>query len=72
MEDQKSTFGSCFSLGSTMVSWFSRKQSSVSLGIVEAEYIATCMVAREAVWLRKLLAGLFGQRLELTVIHCDN
>ena len=27
---------------------------------------------QEAVWLRKLLAGLFGQILEPTVIHCDN
>ena len=30
------------------------------------------MATHEAVWLRKLLAGLFGQRLESTVIHCDN
>lgn len=30
------------------------------------------MAAREVVWLRKLLVGLFGQRLEPTVIHCDN
>jgi hypothetical protein len=26
----------------------------------------------EVIWLRKLLAGLFGQELEPTVIHCDN
>lgn len=30
------------------------------------------METREAVWLEKLLVGLFGQRLEPTVIHCDN
>ena len=72
MEDRKSTSRCCFSLGSTMVSWFSRKLSLVALSTAEAEYIAACMVAREAVWLRKLLAGLFGQRLEPTVIHCDN
>ena len=28
--------------------------------------------AREVVWLRKLLAGLFGQIPEPIVIHCDN
>ena len=27
---------------------------------------------REAVWLRKLLAGLFGQIPKPTMIHCDN
>jgi hypothetical protein len=26
----------------------------------------------EAIWLRKLLVGLFGQELFPTVIHCDN
>ena len=72
VDDQKSTSGCCFSLGSAMVSWFSRKQSAVALSTAEAEYIAACMVAREAVWLQKLLAGLFGQRIESTMIHCDN
>jgi hypothetical protein len=30
--------------------------------------LASC----EAIWLRKLLIGLFGEELELTLIHCDN
>ena len=30
VEDWKSTFGCCFSLGSAMVSWFNRKQSSIA------------------------------------------
>ena len=72
VEDQKSTSGCCFSLSFAMVSWFSRKQLSIALSTAKAEYIATCMAAREAIWLWKLLAGLFGQRLEPTVIHCDN
>ena len=74
VEDRKSTSGCCFSLGSAVISWFSRKQSSVALSSTEAEaeYIAACMAAREVVWLRKLLAGLFGHMLEPTVIRCDN
>ena len=72
VDDRKSTSRCCFNLGSAMVSWFSGKQSSVALSTAEAEYIDACMAAREAVWLRKLLAGVFGQRLEPTVIHCDN
>jgi hypothetical protein len=38
--DRKSTSGCCFTLGSAMVSWCSRKQSSVALSTAEAEYIA--------------------------------
>ena len=30
------------------------------------------MASREAVWLRKLLVGLFGQAMSPTIIHCDN
>jgi hypothetical protein len=70
--DRKNTFGCCFSLGSAMVSWCSRKQTYVALSTTEAEYIAICTTVREAVWLRKVLAGLFGQMLDPTVIHCDN
>ena len=51
VDDQKSTFECCFSLGSVVVSWFSRKQSTVALSMAEAEYIAACMAAREAIWL---------------------
>ena len=68
VEDRKSTSGCCFSLGSVVISWFSRKQTSVALSSAEAEYI----VALEAVWLRKLLVGLFGHMLEPTIIRCDN
>ena len=37
--DRKNTSGRCFCLGSAMSSWFSRKQSSVSLSMTEVEYI---------------------------------
>ena len=72
VKDQKSTSGCCFSLGSAIISWFSRKQTSIALSFTEVEYIVACMVAREAVWLRKLLVGLFGHMLEPTIICCDN
>ena len=72
VEDRKSTYGCCFGLGYVVVSWFSRKQHSIALSTAEVEYIAACMLACEAVWLQKLPASLFGQRLEPTLIHCDN
>jgi hypothetical protein len=28
--------------------------------------------SKEAVWLRKLVSGLFGDKLETTVVHYDN
>jgi hypothetical protein len=70
--DQKSTFGYCFSLASTMISWSSRKQGSIAQSTAEEEYITASAASKEAVWLRKLLSDLFNAELEPTVIHCDN
>jgi hypothetical protein len=55
-----------------MISWSSKKQSSLAQRTAEAEYIAASVASREAVWLRKLLSDLFSAELEPTVIHCDN
>jgi hypothetical protein len=38
----------------------------------EAEYMAASQAACEAIWMRKILVGLFGQRMDPTVIYCDN
>jgi hypothetical protein len=64
--------GCCFNLGSAMISWQSRKQSSIALSTAEAEYIVACFASCEAIWLRKLLAGLFDLEMEATMILCDN
>ena len=50
--DRKSTSGCCFSMGSSVISWFSRKQSCVALSIAEAEYGAACSASCEEVWMR--------------------
>jgi hypothetical protein len=55
-----------------MTPWKSRKQSSIALSTAEADYIAACSASCEAIWLRKLLAGLFDLEMEATMILCDN
>jgi hypothetical protein len=70
--DRKSTSECCFSLGSTMISWQIRKQSSIALSTAEAEYIATCSASYKAIWLRNLLTGLFDLEMRAIVILCDN
>eukprot|EP00253_Pinus_taeda_P030438 PITA_30438 len=70
--DRKSTSGGVFSIGSTVFSWYNRKQRSVALSSAEAKYMATSLAACEAIWMRKILVGLFGSYLKPTVIYCDN
>ena len=47
--DKKSTSGGIFSIGSTTVSWYSRKQRSVALSSPEEEYMAASQDACEAI-----------------------
>ena len=70
--NRKRTSRGIFSIGSTNFSWYNRKQRSVALSSAEAEYMAASQAACEAIWMRKILVGLFGSHLDPTVIHCDN
>ena len=70
--DRKSTSGCCFSMGSDVISWFSRKKSYMTLSTAEVEYVVACSASCEAVWLQKLLSDIFDLQMDLTCIHCDN
>ena len=69
---RKSTLGCYFSMGSGVISWFSKKKSCMALSAAEVEYVAACSVSCEAVRLRKLLSGFFDLQLDATCIHCNN
>ena len=47
--DIKITSGGIFSIGSTAISWYSRKQRSVALNSVEVEYMAASQATCEAI-----------------------
>jgi hypothetical protein len=70
--DRKSTSIYYFSLGSAMISWSSRKKGSIAHSTIEVEYIAASDASKEEVWLRKLVSGLFGDKIETMMVHCDN
>ena len=61
-----------FNIGSTIVSWYNMKQRSFALSSAEAEYMAASQVACEAIWMRKILVGLFGHHMDPTLLHCGN
>ena len=69
---RNSTSGGCFILGSSMILWLRRKQSSVSLSTTEVEYIPACFANCESIWIRKLLSYLFDLEMGATMILCDN
>jgi hypothetical protein len=71
-DDQRSTTGYAFGIGSEVVSWSSEKQPTVSFSSTEAEYKALCAAICEVVWLRRLLQDVGEERKKPTMIKCDN
>jgi hypothetical protein len=70
--ERKSTSGGIFSIESTTIYWYNRKQRFVALSLAEFEYMAGIQDSCEAIWMSNILVGLFGSHLDPTVIHCDN
>ncbi|WVZ89710.1 hypothetical protein U9M48_036077 [Paspalum notatum var. saurae] len=53
--DCKSTSGTCQLLGTSLVSWSSRKQSSVALSTTEAEYVVAASCCSQLLWMKATL-----------------
>jgi hypothetical protein len=53
IDDRRSTSGAAFYLGECLVSWLSKKQSSVSLSTAEAEYIAAAACCTQVLWMKQ-------------------
>jgi hypothetical protein len=68
----RSTSGYCFSFGSAIFSWSSRKQEVIAQSTAEAEYVAATAAVNQAIWIRKLMADLQMEQKESTQILVDN
>ena len=53
--DRKSTSKTCHLLGSSLVSWNSKKQACVALSTTEAEYIVTGSCCAQSLWMEQQL-----------------
>ncbi|TYK04911.1 gag/pol protein [Cucumis melo var. makuwa] len=71
---RKSTSRSVFTLNGGAVVWRSIKQYYIANSTMEAEYVAACEAAKEAVWLKKFLTDLetVPNMQQLITLYCDN
>jgi len=72
IDDMKSTSGYCFSIGSEVFSWCTKKQEIVAQSTAEAEFIATTTVVNQVLWLKKILCDLHLQQNHKTEVFIDN
>eukprot|EP00253_Pinus_taeda_P015807 PITA_15807 len=72
VDDRKSTRGATIYLGGCLVSWLSKKQYSISLSTVEAEYIVAAVCCTQVFWMKKTLQDLQVKFDEPIPMFCDN
>eukprot|EP00253_Pinus_taeda_P026462 PITA_26462 len=71
-DDWKSTTSYVFTLGSRPITWDFKKQSAISLSLVEAEYRGTIEASKEDPWLRQILSEFGFQQQHPTTLWWDN
>ncbi|KAJ0440838.1 putative RNA-directed DNA polymerase [Helianthus annuus] len=72
LSTRKSVTGFCIFLGECLVSWKSKKQSTVSRSTAEAEYRAMCSATCELIWLKNLLFELNVDCKLPMLLSCDS
>ena len=59
-------------MGSKLMSWFSKKQSSIALSTAEAEYVVDSSCCTQLIWMRKTLQDIQITCTPPISILCDN
>ncbi|GJX05472.1 retrovirus-related pol polyprotein from transposon TNT 1-94 [Tanacetum coccineum] len=69
--DQKRTSGICTFIECCLTSWFSKKQTALTISTTEAEYVSAGKAYQQALWMKQALVD-YGIRLDDIPIMCDN
>ena len=69
--ERRSILGTCQLLGRSLVLWSSKKQNSIALSIVKAEYIFTGSCCSQILWMKATLND-FGIKFNKVPLLCDN
>lgn len=73
VNSRRSCSGYTFMFQGAAISWCSKRQSTVALSTMEAEYMSLATATQEAMWLRHLESELHHNiGNSPTVIYCDN
>ncbi|CAL0334670.1 unnamed protein product [Lupinus luteus] len=71
-DTRKSVSGFCMFLGDSLISWKSKKQTTVSRSSSESEYCALAIASCEIQWLTYLLTDFQTHFKQSVLLYCDN
>ncbi|GJX15890.1 hypothetical protein Tco_0216722 [Tanacetum coccineum] len=69
--DRKSTSRVCTFMGCCLTSWFSKKQTALSISTTEAEYVSAGKACQQALWMKQALVD-YDIKLNDIPVLCDN
>ena len=72
VDDGRITTGFMFYLGTSPITWTSCKQPTVALSSCEAEFMAATEAAKQAIWLKELMAEIMNKEDKKVVLKIDN
>ena len=72
VNSRRSTTGYVFFLGQGAISWSSKRQPTIALSTIETKYMAVSQSAKEAIWLRQLIADVGCVQERATMIMYNN
>nr|GFB76390.1 hypothetical protein [Tanacetum cinerariifolium] len=69
---RRSTFRYCVFLGDNLLTWYSKRQDTLSRSSDEAEYCGVANAVAETSWIRNLFRELHIPLFIATLVYCDN
>ena len=72
IDDRKSTSGGAFFLGRRLVTWTSKKQSSISQSTTKAKNVVAATSCTNIVWIKQLLNGMKENITKPVTLYYDN
>jgi hypothetical protein len=71
-EDRRSTTGYCIYINENLVSWNTKKQTTVALSTAEAELMSVCECVKEVKWIQQLLTEMNMKVRIPIIVYEDN